>query len=362
MPFNSLQYYNNNFTYNVYEYLLQEYSLYQNIFGNFDLINNEKEKNLINFGLSCNFDIDNLKFVINRIIENENYDNIKLYYLIILKQIICTLYNSEILDEGKIKALLPYFKNLILKNIKSKEKKIFNKMIKEIIVIISFIENNTILEINEIKFVFEESYNDISYKTKLLLIELLLEQKKTQKEKELYEIIIQIEKNYLMNIFKNYKKNNELELKNYSLMKYIIIKSSEVLFKVNESLKNELINLILVLSNNIQEILELYKNSLNCKNKNNKITLDKFSLIYNSFIFRAFYLIILHLLSTKALLKDKKNIFEIYKIIIILDKFNINTDFYDMNNKIEIKNILIGNDNYNFDYFYFKSSKLPTFS
>ena len=176
--------------------------------------------------------------MINRIIENENYDNIKLYYLIILKQIICALYNSEILDEGKIKALLPYFKNLILKNIKSKEKKIFNKMIKEIIVIISFIENNTVLEINEIIFVFEESYNDISYKTKLLLIELLLEQKKTQKEKELFELIIQTEKNYLMNIFINYNKNNELlELKNYSLMKYIIIKSSEVLFKVNESLK-----------------------------------------------------------------------------------------------------------------------------
>ena len=102
LPFNSNNYDNNNFTNNIYEHLLKEYSSYQNIFGNFDIINKEKEENIIKFPLSCNFEKENLEFIINNIMENVNSDNIKLYYMIILKQIICTLYNSDIFEEEKI--------------------------------------------------------------------------------------------------------------------------------------------------------------------------------------------------------------------------------------------------------------------
>ena len=78
LPFNSYQY--NNYSNNIYEHLLQEYSSYLNIFGNFDFLSKDKEYILLDniFSICCNFDDNNLDFIIKNIIENENCDNIKL--------------------------------------------------------------------------------------------------------------------------------------------------------------------------------------------------------------------------------------------------------------------------------------------
>jgi len=96
-----------------------------NIFGNMDLIMSEDEDYLMDniFSLCCNFDDSNLYFIIKNIIEDDNCNNIKLYYIIILKQLICTLYNTKNLKEEKLKEIKPFLKKLILNNMKAKNKK-----------------------------------------------------------------------------------------------------------------------------------------------------------------------------------------------------------------------------------------------
>ena len=349
LPFSSKEYNNNdNCIDNIYEYLLQQYCSIIIICGNFDLMKNEKESILIKFPFSlyCNFDNNILNFIIKCIIENDNLDNIKLYYFIILKQIICIFYNTNSLEEVHLKDLFPYFKELIIKNIKEKDKHTFNKILKQIIVIIPYIKNYTIIEIEDLKYIFDDNYNDINYKTILLLIELLLEQTKTQKQKELYEILIKIEKNYLVNIFNN-EINDILDLTHYSTLRKIMIKASEILFKLNYNIKKELLDLIPYLSDNIHEIIHIYLKALD--NKNLKISLYKFSFIYNSFIFRSFYLILEMLIANKSLLNNKNKIFELYKIVLLLDKYDNNCyDYYDMNNIIEWKYPF---NNKNYDYY-----------
>ena len=344
LPFNYNCY--SNFCPNdLYEYLLEEYSSFLNLCGNFDLINNKKEHNLIKypFSLCCNFEQNNLDFIIENIIKNEKYDNMKLYYIIILKQIICCLYNGNLFNQEKINNIIPYFKNLIINVIKNegKENKIFNEILKEIIIISTYIQNNLIIDIKDIDFALNEEYKNIDFKTKLLLVELLLEQNKTRNKKELYDYIIQLEKNYLINILKNIddEKDENLDISNYYYFKNVMIKASETMFLLSEHLKKELISLIPILSSYIQEICELYKKILDEK----KIENPKYKIfyIYNSFIFRIFYLIIEKILASENLIKGKEIISSIYKVLITLDKLSINikeSDYYDMNNIININN------------------------
>ena len=102
LPFDSNNYENNSKAKNIYEYLLQQYSSFLNIYGNFDLLCELYEQNLINYPFSycCNFTDYNLDFVIKKIMEKNDKEDIKikLYYLIILKQMICSLYNSGIVS------------------------------------------------------------------------------------------------------------------------------------------------------------------------------------------------------------------------------------------------------------------------
>ena len=139
------------------------------------------------FSLCCNFDDSNLDFIIKNIIEDDNCNNIKLYYIIILKQLMCTLYNTKNIKEKKIKEIIPFLKKLILNNMKAKDNKIFNLILKEIVFIASYISDNFI-EINDVVFIFDENDKSIKNKTKFLLIELLLEQNKTQKKKNYLKI------------------------------------------------------------------------------------------------------------------------------------------------------------------------------
>ena len=344
LPFDSEIYFNNYETSNnIYEYLLSQYSSILNICGNFDLVNNENVKYLTKYPISLcfNFSINSLKLVIKNIIEDDNYNNIKLFYIIILKQIICSLYNSELFQEEYLDELLPYFNRLIKNNINKKENKNFNKILKEIIVITSYLNKKSFVEINDIKFVFEENYNNINFKTKVLLIELLLNQKTTQKEKELFEIIIQIEKRYFLNIFNAQTQDNNLfDLVDYPILKSLMIKASETLFNLNINMKNELFELIPILSNNIIEIFVFYNNIL--KDKNKSSLLYNFSFIYNSFIFRSFYFIVELLITNKILLNDKDKIIDLYKTILTLDNNDIQYDYYDMDNIIEIQNPFLG--------------------
>ena len=212
---------------NIYEYILKQYSSFLNIYGNFDLLNDEKEQNLIYYPFShcCNFKDYNIDFVIKKIMENDDKDkwNIKFYYLVILKQMICSLYNSRTFKEGKVKELLVHFGDFIKNNIKENPGKQFNVIIKEIIAIISYIKDNSVIEIKDVM-----EGNNINNTTKFLLIKLLLIQHNTQKDYKLYECLINYEKYYLLDLFnkiKNNQNNNNIEVSNYSLYKKIMKKA-----------------------------------------------------------------------------------------------------------------------------------------
>ena len=344
LPFNSNKE-NYKFSNDLYECLIQEYSSYLNLCGNFDLINAEKEKILIKepFAFCCNFEQNILYFIMDNIIEKDNSENIKINYIIILKQIICSLYNSEMLNEDIIRKIIPYFRKLILDKIKSKETKFLNKILDEIIVISSFIKDNTIIEIDEIKFALDKELNDINIKSRILLIELILNQNKIKNLKELYEYLIEFEKIFLISACKN----ESLYFNNYHLYKKIMIIASESLYKNVNIIKEGLIDLIPLLLENIQILIETFKIFENKKNN----YIEEISFFYYSFAFRSLFLIIEYLFAKKIFLGKKEYIISFYKALLFLDKININyNDCLDMNNTVEITNYSFLNENRNSNF------------
>ena len=329
LPFNT-NLSNYNYSIHLDEYLIQEYSSIINIYGNFELINAEKENYLIKFpfSLCCNFDKNVLNYIIDNIIEDFNINSTKLNLIIILKQIICSLYNSEIFEEENIKVIFPYFKKMLFSPI-NPNKKIFNKILKEIIEISSYIRNNIIID--EFKFVFNGE-NNINIKSKFLMLELIFQQNKIKNYKDLYKYLIELERDYLTNLFEV----NSTNLSYYYLYKKIMNTASESFYKEAEDIQDELISLIPCLLENIKIILELYKKNMN--NKNNNV-LKEYYFIYNSFSSRSLFFIIEYLLAHKNFLRKKEYIIKLYEILLIMDKYIINyNDCLDMNNIIEIKN------------------------
>ena len=75
-----------------------------------------------------------------KINDKEENLEIKLYYLIILKQTISAMYNTGIFEEKKILNLFIFLKDFIMKKLNEKNNsKFFNKILKEIIFIIKSI-------------------------------------------------------------------------------------------------------------------------------------------------------------------------------------------------------------------------------
>ena len=361
LPFNSDHYHNNIMGKNIYEYLLQQFSFFVNTYGNFGLLNNETEKNLIYepFSYCCNFQDYNLKFLIKKIEEESNLDT-KLYYLIILKQSISSFYNSGIFKEEKIQNLINYFKQFIKNIIKSnsndknKDKdKDKNKdniiIIKEITNILMYINGSSIIEIEDINDMLKEDKTCLSSKIKFLLVDLFLEQKNVKKEDifNLYSILINFEKKYLIDAFKNIinKEKNDIQIANYSLFKKIMTKASEYLYLSCIKDKDEFNKLLSLTNTLIDNIKEIFNEYMKIINSNNNISLFDYSFIYNSLNFRIFYFIIQKIISNKNIIK-KEIIKNIYDTLLFLDKNNIKDNYYnlfDMNNLIEIKSSSLRN-------------------
>ena len=268
----------------------------------------------------------------------------KLNLIIILKQVVCSLYNAEILKEETIKKIIPYFKKLIFNNINSNEK-IFNKILNEIIEISSYIKDNTIIEFDEIYSILNEknnNINNINMKSKFLLFEFLFKQNKLKKTIKLYEYIIKLEKDYLLNIFEN----ESINLSCYNIYKKLMLNASESLVKKIKNIhEKNIISLIPFLIENIQIIIELYNKKINNK-KNN---LKEIPFLYNSFNFRIFFFLIEYFMANKIFLRNKEYIIQIYKTLMIMDKNKIDyNDIFDKNNIIEITNYsFLNNDREN---------------
>ena len=339
LPFDSNNYNNISYANNTYEYLLQQYSSYLNYYGNFDLLSKETENNLVeeNFIYCLNFKENILDFFIKKIIEKNEKENldIKLYYIIILKQCICAMYNSGIFEEKKIKNLFDYLKAFIKKNIEEKNNsKIFNKILKEVIYIMSYINESTIIEIKEMENYLVKDIN----RTNFLMLELLLEQKNTQNEDNLCKILINFDKKYLINSFNKIEKNSNSSqiLNHYSLYKKIISKSCEIFFISYFNKKDKLHKLIQLIEPLISNMKEIIKEYINIQN-NKYIT--NYSLLYLSFNFRLFYFIIQNIIA-KTIFIEKNIKIKIQEMLLALDSNNFNDklkEYLDLNNIYEIK-------------------------
>ena len=324
---------------NCYDKYLKEICFLLNIYGN-----NKKNVQLIMLSSIFNFRKCDLKYTIQNIMENKEIDKIKLYYIIILRTVIKYIIQSDKLDEIELKKIILFFREIIIEGYKSKNKHIYYKIIQEIIIISSYIKDIAIIEFANIKFIFDENKDS---KLQFLLLKLLLEQEKTNKDINLYKLIMDIEFNFIKKIFTNFENHQILQfLKKYYLLCEIIKKAADALNKkiYNDKIFNNFLDIFLIISKYINEIIELYKNIINSKHN----ILSYLSILYNSFIFRTFLLLLQKIIAIKIYIKNKEIITSLYKTIILLDKINIHETgyyFYDLENIIEIKSSLFINTN-----------------
>ena len=264
---------------------------------------NNNSNNKINWMMSTIFCFrqSDLKNIIERIIEKKEYDKILLYYIIILRTIIRYQIQLNEFKEEELKNIFPFLKQMIINEYLDKDKHIYNKIIKEIIIIYSYIKNKTIIELDDIKFVFKEKEN---IKTKLLLIELLLGQEKTNNNLNLYKLIIDIEYKYISKILKCNENNQLMELlKNYYLFNTTMKKAADAFYKLSyhEKIFNYILSdMFLIISKKINDLIKLYNYQTNSKH----FFITYHSILYNSFIFRSFYFIIQKITSSKIIFKN----------------------------------------------------------
>ena len=84
------------------------------------------------------FRISDLKFIIEEIMKNKEYNTIQLYYIIILRTTIKYKLQLNELEEEEIKNIISFLKEIIIKGYSIEEKNIYHKILKEIIIICSY--------------------------------------------------------------------------------------------------------------------------------------------------------------------------------------------------------------------------------
>ena len=346
---------------NAYKRLLKEYSNFINLYGNFDII--EKfEKNLMSYPYSLCFNINtnNYNFVIEQIISKDVDIETKMYYFIIVKQFICCLYNCNNLKNEQINKLNEYLKNYVLDIINNykddKIKKYVNKILKEIIFISSYFYEQNIVEIENIKNIINGE-NELTYKTKILLLDLLLSQPKTQQKTELFNLIFEFDKSFLCDILdekKNKNMKNKIFSSNYKLYKNIMNKALVLMDNYysednDKNLRKELFSFVEKITKNIEQICKIYQNVEDTE-------LCHLPIFLYSINFSFFYLILQKLIANNNFNKDTGILSSLYNILLVLDKLHINKNVeksLDLNNLIEIKNSSIeieDNEKNDFNY------------
>jgi len=326
---------------NCYDKYLKEICFLININGN-----NEKNVQLALLSSIFNFRKCDLKYTIQNIMENKEIDKIKLYYIIILRTIIKYVIQSDKLDEVELKKIIPFFREIIIEGYTPKNRDIYYQIIKEIIIISTYIKHITIIEFSNVKFIFDENKDS---KLQILLLKLLIEQEKTNKDINLYKLIMDIEFNFIEKMFTNIENLKITQfLKKYYLLNEVMKKAADALNKkiYNDKIFNNYLDIFLIMSKYINEIIELYKNIKNSKH----YYITYLSILHNSFIFRSFLFILQKIIANKIYIKNNEIISSMYKSIILLDKINIHEigyNFYDLENIIEIKSSLFLSTNIN---------------
>ena len=325
----------------IYKKMIKDYSYFVNLYGNFDLYNFEKI-NLNNFPFSLCFNINqnNLNFIIEQIILGDN-NELNYYYIVILKQFICSLYNANLFDSGLFTKIFEYFKKFIMNCKTNKCNKYQNKILKEITYISSYLNDNNIIEIDEVEKIIKES--EIDYKINLLLLDLLLTQPKTLNNPKVFEMVYEYDKVFLSFVFTNIidiKIENKIISSLFKLYKRVMSKAMCIMN--NYFLKNdvELFKYIQKISENIIYICNLYKTI-------RETNIGRMPFLFNSVNFLFFFLIIQRRTMNKTFNKDFKIFSSLYNTLITLDELNINQNkkkALDLDNIIEITNSKVESD------------------
>ena len=340
-----------------YKRFLMEFSTFVNLYGNFDLIKDDSVEIVEEYpySLCLNFNLNNFNFLIDQMISKDVDIETKLYSLIIIKQFICCLYNSKYLKNEQLVKFIEYLRQFVLdinKNYKDDNlKKYINKLLKEIIFISSYLNEQEIIKVEEIKNFINDN-NELSFKTKMLLLDLLLSQPSTQQNPELFNIFFEFDKTFLCNFFEE-KPNKKNVFSNYKLYKNIMNKALVLMEnhyreKNNETNNKELFSLIEKITKNIEQICEIYEKSTDKE-------LCQLPIFFHSINFTFFYLILQRLISNNYLGDNTDILTSLYNILLLFDKLDINKNFekcLDLNNVLEIKNVAEENEGEEEETFY----------
>ena len=321
-----------------FKILIKEYAYCLNLYGNFDMA--EEDKNLLNkypFSFCFNINENNLNFIIEQILNSKDQENIY-YYIIILKQYICSLYNANLFDIKLIEKIITYMKDFILNIKKNRENKYNLKILKEIIHISSYLNDVNIVEISDVEEILKVTNDDKDNDLKInfYLLDLLFSQPKTQINHEVFDIACEVDKNFLLQIFSKIndsKRENRIISSFFKLHKNVMTKAMAVVNYYYQRNKNDksLFKKINEISSNIIEISKSYKNIYNTK-------IGKLSFLLSSINFSFFYLIIQRRLDVQY---DFEDFAKLYKVLLSLDQLNINENIkksQDIMNSIRITN------------------------
>ena len=328
-----------------YKKLIKKYAHFVNLYGNFDRYC-FKDISLSDFpySLCCNINTNNLNFIIEQILEKKNQDiEMNYYYIIILKQYICCLYNTNMFKIEIFVKIIDYFRNFIMNNKQIKENKYRTKILKEIIYISSYLNDSNIVEILDIKTILSNKDYEKDLKFNLLLYDLLLTQPKTRQDPKLFEFILEYDNKILSYIFTeklDSSKENKIISSIYVLYKKVMSKAMCIMNNYYIKEDKELFKYLKKVCDNIINISNLYKNIYDT-------ILGKIPFLIDSLNFSFFYLILERRMVNEAFNKDFEILSSLYNALIAIDKLNINhkkKKAFDLDNIIEITNSKIESD------------------
>ena len=333
----------------LYKILIKNYSYLVNLYGNFDNIDSENIS-LTNFpfSLSFNININNLNFIIDQLLNCKDME-MNYYYIILLKQFICSIYNADLLKDETFTKVLENFKNFILNIKTNKENKYRIKILKEIIYISSYFDKANIIEIEEIEKLLFIKDEEKDIKINLLLLDLLLTQPGTQQNTKVFKLVYEYEKKFFSYIYQEKivpEEENKIISFLFKLYKKVMSKAMVIINNYylkddnnqnknkedKKSLYESILTNIKPIADNINYISNLYKNISETK-------IGKMPFLFYSLNFSFFFWIIHR--GINKFEKDFEIISSFYNALITLDKLNINQNWkkaLDLNNIIEITN------------------------
>ena len=316
-----------------YKKLLKDYIYIINLYGNFDKFPLKKiALTEFPFSLCFNINVNNLNFIIEQLLNTKDME-IYYYYLIFLKEYICCLYNTNLFKIEMFEKVLPNLKNFIMNIKTNKENQYKIKILKEIIYISIYFNDNNIIEITDVEKILSIKDDEKDLKINLLLLDLLFTQPKTRLDIKLFDLICEFDKIFLEEFYQEkieLKKENKIISFYFSLYKKVMLKAMSITNNYFLKKDNELFSYLKKISENIIYICNLYKNICNTYR-------GKMPFLFYSFNFMFYFLIIQRRTMNKTFNKDFEIFSSVYNALISLDKLNIN---YNMNKVLDLNNII----------------------